>query len=205
MTKQKRIDLGELVSRAEVDLHKRRNKGYSLFALERGIYLPSLTELGHHLYRQSPTIRKKFDRLLQDEDFSDLNYTDVVGGPFNEENRYKVGGRTITEKYDSSYWAKEVADELRKREPENLIFYLIRDPKLISARILISVPDFYGGLTDEEALEKYGGDTFERMKECMTGVTLRYDSDGNIRIPYSDLNYAFKKATGQKTNPEMWD
>ena len=43
------------------------------------------------------------------------------------------------------------------------------------------------------------------MKECMTGVTLRYDSDGNIRIPYSDLNYAFKKATGQKTNPEMWD
>jgi len=121
MVKQKEIDLAELVSRAEVDLYKRRNKGYSLLALERGIYLPSPAELGHYLYKKSPTIRNKFDRLLRDEDFSGLNYTDVTSGPFS----------------NASYWAKEVANELRKREPENLVFYLRRDPKLISARILI--------------------------------------------------------------------
>jgi hypothetical protein len=43
------------------------------------------------------------------------------------------------------------------------------------------------------------------MKEHMTGITVSKDYDGNIRTPYSDLNYAFRKATGQKTNPEMWD
>lgn len=205
MVKQKGIDLTELVIRAEVDLHKRRNNGYSLFAVERGIFIPHPTELGHFLYKQSPTTRKKFDRLLQDEDFSGLNYTDVVGGPFNAENRYKIGERTITERYDTSYWAKKVANELRKREPENLVFYLRRDPNHLAARILISVPDFYGGLTDEEAIAKYGEATFDRMREHMTGITVSKDYEGNIRVPYSDLNYAFRKATGQKTNPEMWD
>jgi hypothetical protein len=205
MVKQKGIDLAGLVVQAEVDLYKRRNKGYSLFAVERGIYLPSLTEWGHHIYKKSPTTKNKFDRLLQDDDFSDLNYTDVVGGPFNEENRYKIGERTITERYDAFYWAKEIENEIRKREPENLVFYLRKDPNHIAARILISVPDFYGGLTDEEAIAKYGEATFDRMKEHMTGITVSKDYDGNIRTPYSDLNYAFRKATGQKTNPEMWD
>lgn len=140
MVKQKGIDLAGLVVQAKVDLYKRRNKGYSLFAVEICIYFPSLTELGHHLYKKSPTTKNKFDRLLQDEDFSGLNYTDVTGGPFNE-----------------------------------------------------------------EAIAKYGEATFDRMKEHMTGITVSKDYDGNIRIPYSDLNYAFRKATGQKTNPEMWD
>jgi hypothetical protein len=205
MTKQKGINLAELVSQAEIDLHERRNKGYSLFALERDLYLTNLTDLGHHLYRQSPTIKEKFDRLLQDEDFSDLNYTDVVGGPFNAGKQYKIGERTITERDDASYWAKEVANEIRKREPENIVFYLRRDPELISARILIPVPDFYGGLTDEEAIVKYGEATFDSMREHLTGITVSMDTNGNIRTPFSDLNYAFRKVTGQKTNPEMWD
>lgn len=37
----------------------------------------------------------------------------------------------------------------------------------------------------------------------MMGITVSKDLDGNIRIPYSDLNYAFRIATGQKTNPEI--
>lgn len=205
MAKQKGINLAELVNHAEADLDQEGNKGYSLFAVERGVFLPSLTELGHYLYEKSPTTRRKFDTLLQDEDFSGLNYTDVTGGPFNEESRYKIGKRTLTERYDASYWAKEVANELRIRAPENLIFYLRRDLKVISARILISVPDFYGGLTDEEAISKYGEKTFEKMREHMIGITVSKDYDGNIRTPYSDLTYAFRKATGQKINSEMWD
>jgi len=54
----------------------------------------------------------------------------------------------LLQRYDASYWAKEVANEL-KRELENFIFYLRKDLRIISVRILISVPDFYGDLTDD--------------------------------------------------------
>jgi hypothetical protein len=192
MKKQQSINLENLVQQVEITIQK-PNMVYCLFAVERCIYLPVTNKLKNYFYRESPLVRKKFNRLLQDDAFLDLNYIDVVGGPFNKEKKYKIGKKIITEKYDASYWEKEIADELRKREPENLVFYLRRDPTLIAARILILVQDFYGGLTNEEAIIRYGKKTFDNMREHMTGITLIKDYDGKIRIPYSDLNYAFKK------------
>ncbi|GEM_PF-6757624 len=39
----------------------------------------------------------------------------------------------------------------------------------------------------------------------MAKMIVGKDYDGNIRIQYSDLNYSFRKATGQKTNYWMGD
>jgi hypothetical protein len=184
------IDLDKLVLGARKQI--RGGKDYGLFALQRRFELRQHTDLGKHLYSESPNLKKVFNQYISDDDISGFDYTDVTGGPLNE-------------KYDSDHWAKEVATELGKRLPENLVFYLRKDPELIAARILISVPDFYQGLTDREAIKKYGEETFDRMKEHMTAITITPSCDGKVRIPYSDLEYAFRKATGQRTNPEMWD
>jgi hypothetical protein len=204
MTKQKQINIENLVTQAEIDINKRRNNGYSLFAIEKGAYIPRPTELNPNLYRISSSVGKTFNQLLQDDEFSDLNYICVAGGQFNELNP-KIKEKNISEKYHPSYWAKEITNQLKKREPENLVFYLRKENPLIAARILIPIPDFYGGLTEEESISKYGKETFDKMRNHMTGITISLDCDGKIRIPYSDLNYAFRKITGQKISPDVWD
>ncbi len=170
----------------------RNGKPYSLFAVKRSIMLPSPTNQGNYLYANNPALKKEFNQYISDDEFHTRGYTDVSGGPFNNEIHV-----------DS--WENEVNGVIGRREPENLVFYLRQDPKLVAARILISVADFYGGLTEKEAEKKYGKQVFDKMSKHLNGITISRDGEGQIRIPYSDLEYAHKKAIGNKTKEGAWD
>jgi hypothetical protein len=166
---------------------------FSLFAFERIIMLPKPDKVtGRYSYSQNTKLRKQFNSLLQDEDFSKANYTDVTGGQFNQQ-------------YESRYWSDEISQTIISKNPENLIFYLRAEPEIIASRIFIPKSDFYGGLTNEEIESKYPKDVLKKMDEYLRGITVSKDVDGKIRVPFGDLNYAYRKATGQKTHPEEWD
>lgn len=57
----------------------------------------------------------------------------------------------------------------------------------------------------QEAIKKYGKETFEKMGEYMDGITISVDEDGDIDIPDRDLELAYKQLKGYKLNPEEWD
>lgn len=166
-------------------------KTHSLFALQRGILLPMPKELGSYSYALSLTLKKEFDDYITDRTFSERGYVNAI------KSRAKIEGNI-------SGTAK-IKRVLMEKEPERMIFYLRKDFKNVATRILIPKSDFYGGLTEEEACEKYGTETMERMIKHLGEITVSRDSDGITRIPYSDLNYAFKKAIGKRTSPEEWD
>jgi len=172
----------------------RSGKDYALFVLKRMIMLPTPTTWGNYLYNADETLKKRFDFYLGDANFLKIGYTPAVQGPFEDKQ------------HNRESWIRDIANLLKGKEPEKLIFYLRKDLlRKISTRIIIPTPDFYGGLTDEEAEIKYGKKMFRKMTKHLRAITVSIDRDGKERIPYSDLNYAHKKATGQKTTPEEWD
>ncbi|MBS3091189.1 hypothetical protein J4217_01945 [Candidatus Pacearchaeota archaeon] len=60
-------------------------------------------------------------------------------------------------------------------------------------------------LTKKEEIKKYGENTYKRMEKHIQGITQSYDKDGQIRIPISDLECAYREATGERTNIGEWD
>ena len=187
--------LAKLVERTQKNVLG--GEGYSLFALSRGIFLPTLRDFGYHIYSRNEHFEKKFDRLLTDGQFAEMGYTDCVGGPVKP-----LGSCGF------SSWENEIENVLRSKEPENLIYYVrerLGKSSSPDSRILISVADFYGGLTEEEAIKKYGKKLYRKMCSEMTGVTVSKDFDGKIRTPFRDLSYAYKRVLGMKTHPEEWD
>jgi hypothetical protein len=187
----KGINLDNLVNNCANEI--KSGKDYSLFVIRRMMMLPRVAAFGNYIYNVDETLKARFDSYLTDKDLSKIGYTDITSMPFEDKQNTK---ESLT---------REIIDVINRKDPENLVFYLRPDPKLITARILISISDFYGGLTQKEAIEKYGKGIFKKMSEHLTGITVSKNYDGKIRIPYSDLNYAYKKASGLKTNPEEWD
>jgi hypothetical protein len=169
-------------------------KDYSLFGISRGIFLHAPEEFGHYNYSRNPQLEERFDLILTDEQFKEIGYVDYIGGPVKPVNSCGF-----------SSWNSEIAHALRTKEPENLVYYVRQDKEITASRVLIPVADFYGGLTDEEAIKKYGKKLFKKMTQEMRGVTVSMDEDGKIRTPFRDLNYAYNKATGIKTHPEEGD
>ncbi len=192
------VDLDALVLDARRQI--RRGKDYGLFALQRRLELRQPTDLGKYLYSQSPDLKKVFDQYIPDEDIPKFNF-----GGFNYVILREGFWGPNKEKSSSQTWADNIRDTLVGKKPNNLVFYLRQDPKKISARIIIPTPDFYGGLTRQEAIREYGSDIHAKMIKHLGAITISRDLDGKTRVPFSDLNYAFRKATGQRTNPEMWD
>jgi hypothetical protein len=169
-------------------------KDFSLFGITRGIFLPQSSDLGQYKYTRDKSLEIEFNRPLKDTQFAELGYTDYIAGPVKPTNSCGF-----------SSWENEIEHALRMKEPENLIYYVRQDVNILASRVLIPIADFYGGLTDEEAIVKYGKRLWKKMTNELTGVTVSKDKDGKVRIPFRDLNYAHKKATGKKTHPEEWD
>jgi len=173
-------DLSRLIDSCIGEIKKGNN--YSLFGLQME---PS------GWYVADNEVKAGLDRYLTDKEFSTANYDNIFSGPLNRN-------------HNSREWAENIGGVLSRQQPGNLIFYL-RNANRIAARILIPTPEFYGGLTNEEILAKYGEELTEKMKKEPNIITLSPDKDGRIRTPFSDLDYAFRKVTGQKTSPEEWD
>jgi hypothetical protein len=168
-----------------VDKIELEDTKYSVFAVQR-IDLLLNDIYSDFLYVPNKNLEKRFNRYLIDDKIHEMGYTDIVGGPLNEEHTRNT-------------WKNEVDDQLKRRHPENLIFYLRKDPTHVAARILISFQDFYGGLTQDEAIKKYGKAVFSQMTDVLVGISVPENCEGEMRISYTDLDYAFKKINGKET------
>lgn len=160
----------------------RTGKPYGFFALDQ--------VLGTDQYVKSRS-ESQFNAYRTDEDFLDLGYTDIVGGPFNAT-------------HGPDYWRNEVSHTLTSKKPHQVVFYL-RNPVQTESRIFIPLCDFYGGLTNEEAQKKYGKRTYNKMVDYLQGITMSRDANGDLRTPYSDLEYAHRMVLGKKPPIELWD
>ena len=178
------VDLDYLIGGCSHNI--KAGKDHSLFVLRRRFMLRTPIAFGNYFYNIDETLKKRFNSYLDDADFSKMGYTDITGGPLESEQNTRES------------WVEEIVNVLRGKEPENLVFYLRRDPKLIAARILISISDFQGGLTQQEARKEYGDEIFKKMDKHLRGIALTRGYDGKIRIPHSDLNRAHKNAIGQE-------
>lgn len=187
-----KTSLAKLVEKTQKDVLS--GKEYSLFGISRGIFLPTPKEFGNYNYSRNPKLEKGFDFLLKDDQFRSTGYTDYIGGPV----------RPINSSGFSS-WESEIAHALRMKEPENLVYYVRQDKEITASRILIPIQDFYGGLTYEEAIKKYGKKLFKRICKELGPITISLDEDGKVRTPLRDLDYAYKKVMRMKTHPEEWD
>ncbi|VVB80303.1 Uncharacterised protein [uncultured archaeon] len=187
-----KVSLAKLVK--ETQKQVLNGKPYCLFGVTRGIVLPRQKEFGHYSYSRSPELEERFDLLLTDNQFVETRYTDYIGGPVKPVNSCGF-----------SSWEAEITHALRTKEPQNLVYYVRQDEGVTASRILIPISDFYGGLTDEEAITKYGKKLFKEMCKELGPTTISIDADGKVRTPFGDLDYAYKKVIGIRTHPEEWD
>ncbi|MFW5871658.1 MAG: hypothetical protein ACOCUT_00980 [bacterium] len=193
MGKKRMFDLERLTQQTINRLSKNPKCSFSLFGLERVEYITK--PLGFNyivIHERSKELETQFHEYLSDDDFAKKEYCDIVGGVVND-----------TENYIE--WAREIGAVISRYDPENLIFYLRNEHPTIRSRILIPAIDFYRGLTNEQIIAKYGTETFEKMSEHLADITISVDSDGKMRTPKRDIEYALRLVKGEQTNPEMWD
>lgn len=62
-------------------------------------------------------------------------------------------------------------------------------------------------MTPEEAKEFYGEETYEAMKESgwLSGITVTMTEDGEMDIPKSDLDRAYRAVQGEEIGAWEWD
>lgn len=63
------------------------------------------------------------------------------------------------------------------------------------------------GMTWREIIGKYGGNMAWRMKKTgyLDGITCEMDENGQLLIPRSDIDRAYRAAKCEKIHPEEWD
>ena len=57
----------------------------------------------------------------------------------------------------------------------------------------------------EEAIRKYGEETYRKMSAFMGVITVSLDEDGEVDIPERDLEQAYRQLHGGKIHPFEWD
>lgn len=62
-------------------------------------------------------------------------------------------------------------------------------------------------MTPKEAIQKYGPEMLEKMRNTgwLDGITVSLNENGEIDIPNSDYDRAYRAAKGEKVSNIEWD
>jgi len=62
-------------------------------------------------------------------------------------------------------------------------------------------------MTPKEAEKKYGKEMLEKMRKTgwLDGITMTLNENGEVDVPDSDYDRAYRAAQGKKIHPLEWD